>query len=94
MPHSLSATKRVRQNARRRERNRAIMSRIRTAQRRFREALEARDLDAAEARFRAAEGLLHRAASNGPVHRNTAARRIRRMQRRLDEARRADGADD
>jgi len=91
MPHSLSAAKRVRQNARRRARNRGILSRIRTAQRRFREAAEAGDLEVAEARFRAAERLLHRAACNGPIHRNAAARRIRRMQRRLHEARKTGG---
>jgi len=94
MPHSLSATKRTRQNARRHARNRAIISRIRTAQRHFREALDAGDLDAADQRFRTAQRLLHRAADNGPLHRNAAARHISRMQRRLHEARQAPGAAD
>jgi len=92
MPHSLSAAKRVRQTARRRAQNRALVSRVRTACRRFREALQADDLDAAQARFREAERLLHRAACNGPIHRNTAARRISRLQRRLHEAQEAAGA--
>jgi len=92
MPHSLSATKRTRQNARRRRRNRAILSRIRTAERRFREAVEAGDVGTADERFRTVQRLLHRAASNGPVHRNTAARRIGRMRKRLDAARQSAGA--
>jgi len=92
MPHSLSATKRARQNVRQRTRNRAVLRRIRTAQRRFREAIEAGDLNAADERFRATQRLLHRAAANGPIHRNTASRHISRMQRRLEQARLAAGA--
>ncbi len=92
MPQSLSATKRARQNVRRRGRNRTVLRRIRTAQRRFREALETGDLDAAQERFRETQRLLHRAAANGPVHRNTAGRTISRMQQRLETARQAAGA--
>jgi len=91
MPHSLSAKKRTRQNERRRLRNRAIKSRIRTTERRFREALATGDLNAAREQFRMAERLLHRAADNGPLHRNTAGRHISRMQKRLDEAHEAAG---
>ncbi|HUU89905.1 MAG TPA: 30S ribosomal protein S20 [Phycisphaerae bacterium] len=86
MPHSLSARKRVRQNTRCHERNRAIKSRIRTARRAFLNAVDAGDLDAAGQRLRAAERLLHRAANNGPIHRNLAAREIGRLQQRLNAA--------
>jgi small subunit ribosomal protein S20 len=91
MPHSLSATKRARQNVRRRAQNRAVVRRIRTAQRRFREAVDAGDLDTADERFRTAQRLFQRAANNGPIHRNTASRYISRMQRRLQAARQAAG---
>ena len=91
MPHSLSAKKRTRQNERRHQRNRAIKSRIRTTERRFREAVEANDLNAAHEQFRMAERLLHRAAGNGPLHRNTTGRHISRMKKRLDEARETAG---
>ena len=94
MPHSLSATKRIRQNARHHARNRAIIRRIRTARRHFREALAAGDLDAATQRFRTVQRLLHRAADNGPIHQNAAARHISRMQQRLHEARQAAGTAD
>jgi small subunit ribosomal protein S20 len=86
MPHSLSARKRMRQNVRRRERNRAIKSRIRTARRAFLKALDAGDLDDAARRLRATQRLLHRAANNGPLHRNMAARQIGRLQQRLNAA--------
>jgi small subunit ribosomal protein S20 len=92
MPHSLSAKKRVRQNVARQEHNRVIKSRLRTARRAFAKAVEAGDLDAAQQRLLATERLLHRAAANGPVHRNTAGRTIGRMQLCLNKARQASAA--
>jgi small subunit ribosomal protein S20 len=83
MPHSISARKRVRQNEQRHEHNRMLKSRLRTARRAFAKAVETGDAAAARERFRVCERLMHRAAANGPVHRNTAARLIGRMQVRL-----------
>jgi small subunit ribosomal protein S20 len=83
MPHSISAKKRVRQIERKTERNRAIKSRMRTVRRAFAKAMEAGDATTARERLQACKRLLHRAANNGPVHRNTAARLISRMQIRL-----------
>jgi len=83
MPHSLSARKRMRQNVQRRERNRIIKSRIRTARRAFLEAIHAGDLETAGRRLQATQRLLHRAANNGPLHRNLAARQIGRLQKQL-----------
>jgi small subunit ribosomal protein S20 len=83
MPHSLSAKKRVRQNVKRRELDRAVKSRIRTVRRAFAKAIEAGDLPAARERLRACAHLLHRAANRGPLHRNTTARVIGRMESRL-----------
>jgi small subunit ribosomal protein S20 len=91
MPHSLSAKKRVRQNERRRARNRTIRSRLRTARRACEKALDEGNLDAARARFRRCEQLMHRAAANGPLHRNTAGRTIARLHRRLAALERAAG---
>lgn len=91
MPHSLSAKKRARQNTCLRTRNRTIRSRIQTARRSFLESVEARDLEAARAALRRCEKLLHRAADNGPLHRNTAGRVISRLRRRLADLERAAG---
>ena len=84
MPHSVSARKRVRQNLKRHERNRAIKSRIRTARRAFLKAVEADDVDGAREKLRIYEKLLHRAANNGPIQRNTAGRSIGRLQVKLN----------
>jgi small subunit ribosomal protein S20 len=83
MPHSLSAKKRIRQSEKLRERNRNIKSRIRTARRTFLKAIEAKDVTVAKEKFKVCERLLQRASSSGPVHRNTAARTIGRLQARL-----------
>lgn len=83
MPHSISAKKRVRQTESRRRRNQTIKSRIRTVRRRFLKAMESGDLAATKEHLRQCERLLHRASTNGPIHRNTAARLISRMHERL-----------
>jgi len=83
MPHSLSARKRIRQNERRRERNRAVKSRLRSARRAVLKALETRDVPAARDRLRRFTQLAQRAAARGPLHRNTAARLIGRLQKHL-----------
>ena len=83
MAHSVSAKKRIRQNARRHEENRQVKSRIRTARRAFQKACEANDVPGAKERLRAAAALLHRAGNRGPLHSNTAGRTISRMQTRL-----------
>jgi small subunit ribosomal protein S20 len=83
MPHTLSAKKRVRQGLKLQEKNRAEKSRIRTVRRAFLKALETNDLAAAHEKLKACTKLLHRAANSGPVHLNTAARTIGRMQSRL-----------
>ena len=92
MPRSISAKKRVRQNLRRRTRNRVIKTHLRTARRAFLEAVAASNLDEARTRLRACERLLHRAAVNGPLHRKTAGRVIGRLRRRLNAAEHAAGA--
>jgi len=92
MPHSLSAKKRARQTPRRRERNRTTKSRLRTARRAILKAIEARDLTAARRHLRRYEQLLHRTAARGPIHRNTAARLIRRVESRLADLEKAAGS--
>ena len=83
MPHSLSAKKRIRQTEKRTVANKAVKSRIRTARRAFAKAIQANDLAAARQSLRACARLLHRAANRGPLHRNTAARTIGRMESSL-----------
>ena len=79
MPSNLSAAKRQRQNEKRRLRNRAALSRVRTTIRTLREA--AGDESATAEQMTAVTRQLDRAVSKGVLKRNTAARRKRRLQR-------------
>jgi small subunit ribosomal protein S20 len=78
-----SAMKRIRQNERRRLRNRAVRSQVRTA------VKEARSAQGPEGRAMIAEAIrsLDKAASKGVIHRNTAARKKSALARRLAAAR-------
>lgn len=83
MANTRSAKKRIRQNQKRRLRNRMVRSRARRAVRQGREAIEAGDLDAARAAVARAISELDRAAVKGIIHRNNAARRKSRLMKRL-----------
>ncbi len=87
MAHSLSAKKRIRQNEKRRLRNRARRSALRTRLRAFKDAVISGDPEVAENRFREACKQLDREADRGLIHRNAAARRKSRLARRLNALR-------
>jgi small subunit ribosomal protein S20 len=70
-----SQIKRNKQNEKRHERNKAVKSELKTAVRKFREAAEAGDKDAAVELGRAANRKLDKAASKGVIHKNQAANR-------------------
>jgi len=84
MPISLSAKKRVRQNLKRRMRNRAVKSAVNTQIKKFLAALESGDLGAARNEFRAAARAIDKAVSRGVLHKNTAARRKSRLAAQLN----------
>ena len=75
VPHSSSAKKRMRQALRRRERNRAARTALRTAIKKVRTA----SADEGETAYRSAVRLLDRAARKGLIHKNAAARGKRRL---------------
>jgi small subunit ribosomal protein S20 len=77
-----SAMKRIRQNERRRLRNRAVRSQVRTA------VKVARAIEGPEQRTTVEEAIrsLDKAVSKGVVHRNTAARKKSALARRLNTA--------
>ncbi len=83
MAHSRTAKKRIRQTAKRTERNRSRISRIRTFVRKLEDALEKGDATAATAAFAAAAPELQRGVSKGVMHRNTVARKISRLSNRV-----------
>ncbi|MGP1347608.1 MAG: 30S ribosomal protein S20 [Phycisphaerales bacterium] len=83
MAHSLSAKKRVRQNAKRRALNRWRMKSLRRALRDFETQVSTGSVEQAREAQRVAASLLDRTASKGVIHRNTAARKKSRINKRL-----------
>jgi small subunit ribosomal protein S20 len=78
-----SAMKRIRQNERRRLRNRTVRSQVRTALKTARTAEGAEQRPSIEEAIRS----LDKAVSKGVIHRNTAARKKSALARRLVAAR-------
>ena len=83
MAHSLSAKKRVRQNAKRRALNKWRMKAMRDAIKTFTTALAGGSNDEAVKAFREAAATVDKSAQKGVIHRNQAARRKSRMNARL-----------
>ena len=75
MANIKSQLKRIKTNAKRTERNKAVKSEIRTWVRKFREAAATGDKDASEAALRQASKKLDKAVSKGVIHQNQAANR-------------------
>ena len=78
-----SAVKRTRRNAVREGVNRARTSRLRTFLKKVESAIAARDRTAAVAAFKAAQPLLQRGVTQGTLHKNTAARKMSRLNARI-----------
>lgn len=83
MANTRSAKKRIRQNEKRRERNRPVRTRARTQVRVARTAIEAGKQDLAAAAVKEAIQQLDRAADSGVIHRKNAARRKSRLMKSL-----------
>ncbi|HHU61811.1 MAG: 30S ribosomal protein S20 [Bacillota bacterium] len=82
MANSKSAEKRIRVNQKKRERNVAYKSALRTTIKRYENAL-AEDPSAAPAHLQKAIKALDKAASKGIIHKNAAARKKSRLTRNL-----------
>jgi len=76
-----SVLKRHRQSLRRRERNKAIKSRIRTLVRKVRKSIEVRDHQAAAAQLQEVNRAVDKAVGKGAIKRNTASRWLSRLAR-------------
>jgi small subunit ribosomal protein S20 len=83
MAHSLSANKRIRQNATRNVINRARKSMVKTQMKHFEIALEAGDAAAAAEQYKTLSRKLDKVAGTSTMHKNTAARIKSRMAKRL-----------
>lgn len=83
MANTSSAKKRIRQNAKRQNRNRVYLTRARTFVKRARLTIESGDHEAAAEAVQKAISELDLAASKGVIHRKNAARRKSRLMKRL-----------
>jgi small subunit ribosomal protein S20 len=83
MANIKSAKKRIRKTARRTEINRARTSRVRTYLRKIESAIQSGDKAAAQAAFKEAQPEIMRGVTKGVVHRNTASRRLSRLNARI-----------
>lgn len=79
MPNTSSASKRVRQNARKTLVNKSRKSRVHSAVRRVEEAVKAGDKEAAATALKTAEPEIMRAAGKGVIHGRTASRKVSRL---------------
>lgn len=83
MANTPQAKKRIRRNERRAEINGARISRIRTLVKKVEAALAAGDKAAATTALAAAQPELARGVARGVVHKNTAARKLSRLSKRV-----------
>lgn len=83
MANTSSAKKNVRKMARKTEVNRARRSQVRTFLRKVEDAITAGDKSAANDALKKAEPAMMRAVSRGVFHKNTASRKISRLNKRV-----------
>lgn len=83
MASHASALKANRQSVKHREHNREYRSKLRTALKSIRAAMDAKDVDAAKGQLRGTVSLIDKMAQKGIIHDNAAARYKSRIQTRL-----------
>ncbi len=83
MAHHASARKQMRQSLKRRARNRANLSQLKTHVRKLRAVVAAGDAEAARQLLPATVGQIDKAAKKGVVHDNAAARYKSRLSRKV-----------
>ena len=75
MPHTHSARKRLRQDAKRRLRNRSVKTHLKTRLKRFDAAVAAGSPEEARKQARLVQKFFDRAVTRGVIHRNRASRK-------------------
>jgi small subunit ribosomal protein S20 len=83
--HSLSAKKRVRQNAKRKVINRARKSQVKTQIKHFETALAGGDVEAASQQYQLLVKKLDKTAATSTMHKKTAARKKSRLAKKLNQ---------
>jgi small subunit ribosomal protein S20 len=83
MPHTKSAKKSLRQDQKRRDRNRAVKKALKAELKKFQAAVKAGNADAAKTEFVAVVKKLDKAAARKVIHPNAAARKKSQLARQL-----------
>lgn len=83
MANTASAKKRIRQNVKRQERNKALRSRYRGSLNIARTQIESGDVEAAAEAVKAAVSELDRAVSKGVLHQRNASRKKSRLMKKM-----------
>ena len=84
MAHSLSSKKRIRQNVKRRARNRAHKGQLKQTLREFDALVKSGDAAKTAEMLKTAVGRIDRITAKGAIHKNTAARKKSQLQRRVN----------
>ncbi|CEH33163.1 30S ribosomal protein S20 [Romboutsia lituseburensis] len=84
MANIKSAKKRIRVIEKKTALNRARKSQVKTAIRRFEEAVTAGNREEAVAKFQFAQKKLQQVASKGTIHKNAAARKVAKLAQKLN----------
>ena len=78
-----SAIKRAKQNEIRRQRNRAVRTRVKSVVKEVRISLEKQSVEEAQAALQKAVPVIDRAVSRGALHHRTASRKISRLSKKV-----------
>ena len=84
MAHHKSAKKRIRQDAKKRLRNRHIRSTLRTAIKNITQKIEEKDAEGSKELLTKTTSIIDKAVTKGVIHKNNAARRISRLTRKVN----------
>ena len=85
MPIHRDAIKKTRQDERKRERNRKIISSMRTSAKKVMKAIEEKNQDIAKSALKEMTSLVDSAASKGVIHPNSAGRKISRLTLKINQ---------
>ncbi len=84
MAHHKSAKKRIRQNDKKRIRNRHIRTTLRSAMKRFEQTLEKQNAEELKALVNKTISIVDTAATKGVIHKNKAARHVSQIRRKIN----------
>ena len=86
MPNIKSARKRMRQNLKRRERNRRVKTEVKSIIKKMRKLVAQGRVEEARQLFPTAQSLITRAWSKGVLHKNTVSRKVSRLHSLINKA--------